>query len=144
MGGRGLLISGLLSRLFHWGHPPPQMPVSGGGSLLLWVTFPKSGLMEGRESAGRGDVSLAVCIMESEQRGGRRSASGCGFQLNFFFFSHNLPPSTGFPGLLVLSPDALWRSVQVSCQDLLGDAYGGGHLGYHLSLKTLLQSTWCL
>ena len=62
----------------------------------------------------------------------------------FFFFSHNLPPSTGFPGLLVLSPDALWRFVQVSCQDLQGDAHGGGHLGYHLSLKTPLQSTWCL
>ena len=72
MGGRGLLISGLLSRLFHWG-APPQMPVSGG-SLLLWVTFPKSSLMEGTERAGRRDVSLAACIMESEQRGGRRSA----------------------------------------------------------------------
>lgn len=76
------------------------MPVSGG-SLLLWVTFPKSGVMEGREGAGRGDVSLAACIMKSEQRGGRRSASGCGFQLNFFFFFsqptpiHRVPRAPG-------------------------------------------------
>ena len=72
----------------------------------------------------------------------RRREALCS-QLNFFLFPDNLTPSS-FPGFLILLPDALWRSVQVSRQDLLGDDCGGGHLGYPLSLKTPLQITWYL